>query len=263
MYPIKTKKLRITSKYGNRTITVNGKTTTGFHRGIDITADPNNRNEDIVAFADGVVDSLVRVGRQYGTACYVRLKHSNGKHTLYYHLKSNSIVVKVGETVKQGAKLGVIGTTGNSTGVHLHFQIDKGSSATSEDPYPYLFEGKEFISKSKLKSNEEIADEVIAGKWGNQPDRQKALEKAGYNYEAVRKIVNKKLGTKPAPTVSFKKGDKVYPIKPVDYNGRPLKVWDRSYTITEITGKRAVLSARRGLRLVVWAAVNTDNLRRV
>ena len=44
------------------------------------------------------------------------------------------------------------------------------------------------------KSNEEIADEVIAGKWGNQPERQQRLEDAGYNYRAVQDIVNAKLG---------------------------------------------------------------------
>lgn len=44
------------------------------------------------------------------------------------------------------------------------------------------------------KSNEELANEVLEGKWGNQPERQKRLEEAGYNYQAVQDIVNAKLG---------------------------------------------------------------------
>ena len=49
------------------------------------------------------------------------------------------------------------------------------------------------------KSNEEIADEVIAGKWGNGQDRKNRLTNAGYDYNAIQKIVNQKLGvTKPS-----------------------------------------------------------------
>ena len=44
------------------------------------------------------------------------------------------------------------------------------------------------------KTNEQIADEVIAGKWGNGTDRKQRLEKAGYNYNAIQTIVNNKLG---------------------------------------------------------------------
>jgi LysM repeat protein len=43
------------------------------------------------------------------------------------------------------------------------------------------------------KSNEEIADEVIAGKWGNTPERRARLEAAGYNYSTIQAIVNEKL----------------------------------------------------------------------
>lgn len=61
----------------------------------------------------------------------------------------------------------------------------------------------------------------------------------------------------------FKVGDKVIPIEPKNYDGRSLQVWDKTYHITEIRGDRVVLSARRGSRLVVWAAVNINNIRRV
>lgn len=49
-------------------------------------------------------------------------------------------------------------------------------------------------SNSSKKSNEQIADEVIKGLWGNGTDRKKRLTEAGYDYNAIQKIVNKKLG---------------------------------------------------------------------
>lgn len=64
---------------------------------------------------------------------------------------------------------------------------------------------------------------------------------------------------KPAPAPEpFKVGDTVVPTKLVDYNGTPLVQYDPSYTITQINGDRAVLSARG----VVWAAMNTANIRK-
>lgn len=152
MYPIKANKLRCTSKYGNRQYTYQGRLIKDFHRGVDLVAEPNNRNEEILAFEDGVVTSVQKTGKQYGTGCYVRIKHSNGYYTLYYHLKSGSIVVNKGDKVKRGQKIAVIGTTGQSTGVHLHFQIDKGSSSTSINPYDYVFNNKQFISNNTKPS---------------------------------------------------------------------------------------------------------------
>ena len=58
-------------------------------------------------------------------------------------------------------------------------------------------------------------------------------------------------------TSTFKVGDVVVPIKTIDYNGTKLVQYDKTYTITELVGKRAVLSARGQ----VWAAMNTDNIK--
>lgn len=52
-------------------------------------------------------------------------------------------------------------------------------------------EQKLFLTPIKKKSNKTIAKEVLAGKWGNNPERKKKLIVAGYDYEAIRKIVNK------------------------------------------------------------------------
>lgn len=215
MYPIKSDKVSITSFYGNRTYTYQGKQVKDFHRGIDLIANPNNRNEEIVAFEDGVVTSLRKKGKQYGDGCYVRIKHKNGLYTLYYHLKSNSICVEVGQEVKKGEVLGIIGTTGVSTGVHLHFQIDKGNNSSSINPYDYLFKDKKLIEESQVnkKSIEEIAKDVIKGDFGNYPERKKLLEEAGYIYSEVQSKVNEILSEEKTDTWIPKIGDKVKVIK--------------------------------------------------
>ena len=55
------------------------------------------------------------------------------------------VLVNVGDKVKRGEILGTIGCTGQATGIHLHFQIDKGSNATSINPYDYIFKDKELV----------------------------------------------------------------------------------------------------------------------
>lgn len=152
MLPIKTNSVRVSSPYGNRQYYYQGKLVKDFHTGIDLVPIGCTGNEEILAFEDGIVTGLQKTGQQYGTACYVRIKHDNGMYTLYYHLKSNSIVVNVGERVARGQKLGIIGTTGVSTGIHLHFQIDYGNSNNSINPYDYVFNGKEIINHDSYQT---------------------------------------------------------------------------------------------------------------
>lgn len=152
MLPIKTNSVRVSSPYGNRQYYYQGKLVKDFHTGIDLVPIGCTGNEEILAFEDGIVTGVQKTGQQYGTACYVRIKHDNGMYTLYYHLKSNSIVVNVGQRVTRGQKLGIIGTTGVSTGIHLHFQIDYGNSNNSINPYDYVFNGKEIINHDSYQT---------------------------------------------------------------------------------------------------------------
>jgi len=67
----------------------------------------------------------------------------------------------------------------------------------------------------------------------------------------------------PEPEPEFKVGDKVVPTKLVDYNGTPVVQYDDYYTIFQLNGDRAVLTAPRNGEQVVWAAMNTANIRKV
>lgn len=192
MYPIKTDKLRVTSKYGKREYTYRGKRVKDFHNGIDLIG-----GHEIVAAADGEVVSTRNEGKQYGNGCYVRIKHSNGLYTLYYHLKSGSVTVKKGEKVTKGQVIGIIGKTGKATGVHLHYQIDKGSSATAIDPTEYVLNGKEIVEeapiapeKPKDPANENLlllVRRTIRGDFGNGNNRKTILV-TRYGEETAKEV---------------------------------------------------------------------------
>ncbi len=90
------------------------------HEGIDI-ARPSNFT---IKAADNGVVSSAGAGGTYGNR--IVITHNNGYQTLYAHL--SKIDVKVGQTVERGSAIGVMGATGNSTGVHLHFEVLKNGS---------------------------------------------------------------------------------------------------------------------------------------
>ena len=98
------------------------------HKGIDI-ARPSNRT--IKAADNGKV---VSAGWDGGYGNKIVIDHQNGLRTVYAHLET--IGVSVGQTVSQGSAIGVMGSTGNSTGVHLHFEVYKNGSL--QNPSSYL-----------------------------------------------------------------------------------------------------------------------------
>ncbi len=100
------------------------------HTGIDIAGSGIN-NKPAVAAADGVVIMATWYGG-YGNTVIV--DHGSGITTLYAH--GSQISVKAGATVKRGQTVLRVGSTGNSTGPHLHFEVRKNGSPV--DPLPYL-----------------------------------------------------------------------------------------------------------------------------
>ncbi len=92
-----------------------------FHTGIDLAAPPGT---PVLAAADGTVllTGAQRQGNQYvGYGNYVILQHASGLRTLYAHLLGSA--VRPGDTLHQGQVLGFLGSTGNSTGPHTHFEV--------------------------------------------------------------------------------------------------------------------------------------------
>ena len=127
---------RITRGYGNG------------HNGVDLGWNSSKYNSDqnynvfanckgeVVEIQTGIPNSPGATGtRSWGN--YVLIKHPNGMHSRYAHLKE--VQVSKGQTVDENTIIGIMGNTGNSNGTHLHFEVATGYSSTTRiDPTPYL-----------------------------------------------------------------------------------------------------------------------------
>lgn len=240
----------------NSTMRITGYFKKGVHNGIDIGWNTRKyteaQNFDVYANCYGTVvytqTGYTNQKGATGIASFgnlVKIKHANGRYSLYAHLKQ--VLVKKGVVVDEKTKIGIMGDTGNAYGTHLHFEVRE-ENETRINPYPYLtksiYEYKEDSSLSvyyivqkgdnlssiaskygttwqniyelnkatigdnpnliyagqKLlikkgesphkKTIDELAKEVIQGKWGNGEDRYRRLTQAGYNYDEVQKRVN-------------------------------------------------------------------------
>lgn len=113
LWPLPASINTLSSLFGGRKHPITGKAHK--HTGIDI---PAAKNTHIYAAKSGVVTTSAKHS-SYGN--YVVVSHSDGTSTLYAHMNKRG--VSVGQTVKQGQVVGYVGTTGSSTGNHLHFEI--------------------------------------------------------------------------------------------------------------------------------------------
>ncbi len=106
---------RLSSNFGKRRHPVLGYTK--IHKGTDFAAP---RGTPIYAAGNGVVERASRYG-SYGN--YVRIRHADGYKTAYAHMNKYGPGIKSGVRVKQGQVIGYVGTTGRSTGPHLHYEV--------------------------------------------------------------------------------------------------------------------------------------------
>ena len=157
-YPTRTDS-RVTSRYGSRIHPISKRRL--FHYGLDLAPRvAGTRGVPIYAVRDGIV-----TGRFFDRAGgnMLRIKHDNENiSTGYHHLdlvKNKGMLVHVGDRVKEGQRIGTMGTTGSSTGIHLHFEVIRGtnfnrSSGNHMNPETYL--------------NTVVNRITEDGKWGKQ-----------------------------------------------------------------------------------------------
>lgn len=119
---------RLSSGYGTRVHPITGKVKA--HTGVDFAAP---QGTDIYAAEGGVV-IVAEWWSGYGNT--VIIDHGDNVWTLYGHIRNDGIKVEKGEHVKKGQKIAEVGSTGNSTGPHLHFEVRINGSPV--DPMPYL-----------------------------------------------------------------------------------------------------------------------------
>lgn len=181
------------------------------HKGIDLTGktDVSDGYDDILAFADGEV---ITAGYLSDTGYWVRIRHTDGIITRYMHMKKGSIKVKVGDKVKKGQVIGSMGSTGNSTARHLHFDLSypgktqngyyvASQNVTYVDPLPYIL-GKKTINESKYSTGKYKVVKAVNVRKGASSSSQRVMYE---DFTANAKEQIKNLGGKPEDN-DFPKG---------------------------------------------------------
>ncbi len=115
----------VSSKFGYRVSPITGNRS--FHQGLDIAA---HKGTSVIAAADGIVSFAGRKGR---LGNLIVLDHGHGIVTRYGHLYK--ILVKNGEQVKRGNLIGQVGSTGRSTGSHLHYEVHASGIPVNPETY--------------------------------------------------------------------------------------------------------------------------------
>ncbi|XOV84323.1 MAG: M23 family metallopeptidase [bacterium] len=116
----------LSSQFGQRVDPITGKT--AWHSGVDFAG---RDGSDVIAVASGVVTFA---GKRSGYGKLVEISHANGYVTRYAHHKE--LMVETGEVVKKGEPIGKMGSSGRSTGPHVHFEVLK--NGRTVDPASYV-----------------------------------------------------------------------------------------------------------------------------
>jgi murein DD-endopeptidase MepM/ murein hydrolase activator NlpD len=157
----------VTSRYGHRTDPVNGKK--GFHSGVDMRG---RIGQKIVATADGVVTKAFFNG-SYGR--YIEINHDNGYTTKFAHMKK--LLVKRGDKVKRGQSIGTVGSSGRSTGPHLHYEVCLNKKPLNPSKFMRVDKLTQpvVIPKLSVKVTQKVKHQIIAK--NQNPPSPATLEK--------------------------------------------------------------------------------------
>lgn len=141
---------RISSNFGRRKHPILGYTK--LHSGTDFAAPTGT---PIYAAGDGTVEMARRYG---GYGNYIRLRHANGYKTAYAHMNGFARGIKEGRRVRQGQVIGYVGTTGRSTGPHLHYEVMVNGKKTN--PLKIRVPTGRKLAKAELKKFAAIQQDI-------------------------------------------------------------------------------------------------------
>ncbi|MBO9581540.1 MAG: M23 family metallopeptidase [Sphingobium sp.] len=180
---------RLSSNFGARTDPFNGHKR--MHQGVDI-AGP--LGTPVYATADGVVAVAEFNNGGYGNL--VEIDHGNGLQTRYGHL--SRLIAQPNEFVRRGQLIGLMGSTGRSTGSHLHYEVRIDGNAVN--PLPYIDGTNYEIALANAKSHVDMddVDEIAMG----GPEAKKSSDFGGYNRAPVARktVVHAKAATAKSAT---------------------------------------------------------------
>lgn len=193
------------------------------HKAIDLSYSRDESKNKVLAHTEGKVVKLVKnykttdkTGSSYGN--YVKIKHPNGYYTLYAHLKYGSVTVNKGDKVTTGQIIGVEGSTGRSTGRHLHWEV-RNKLDVKINPTPYLND-----NLPKMENKYTVGNYITL-------EDMRVREGAGTNYK-IKKVKDltpdgKKNATskKPNDDAEYKKGTVFTALEIINKDG---SVWAKS-----------------------------------
>ncbi|MEO1324666.1 MAG: M23 family metallopeptidase [Pseudomonadota bacterium] len=167
---------RLSSRFGKRRHPISGYTR--LHKGTDFAAPTGT---PIYAAGNGVVERASRYG---GYGHYIRIRHAKGYKTAYAHLSRYGRGIKSGRRVKQGDIIGYVGSTGASTGPHLHYEVYKNGKAVD-------------VMRLKLPTGRKLAmDEEVFEAFKVERDRIDAIRQ---DDATLPEFVVATVGAPPAP----------------------------------------------------------------
>ena len=181
-YPFKGR-FKVTCHFGRK-----GAWQCGWHIGTDVVG---LDDKTVRAIADGVVERINAHGKAYGN--HVCIRHKDGMVSLYAHLASAA--VQVGQSIKLGQKVGIMGATGNATGAHLHLELHegryrypaKGTSPLTEkdlvDAWAWI---EDHVGGDDVTDKAEVKDLQIWSKSTGKCVIVKAVNVNGSNYIKLR-----------------------------------------------------------------------------
>lgn len=173
-------KFKVTSPRGYRTL----GGTKEYHGGLDLVA---LEDKTVYAIADGKVDAVPYEANGFGY--YVRQLLPDGRRIYYGHLAKGSIVVKKGQAIKQGDKLGIMGSTGKSTGAHTHIELrPKGTSKQSLDISEFTGIPNKKGTYCVEQTQAEKCEQLIREKCGLSDQTMKYLKAYKYADDLLVKI---------------------------------------------------------------------------
>jgi murein DD-endopeptidase MepM/ murein hydrolase activator NlpD len=115
----------LSSRYGKRNDPFTGKQ--DFHKGLDFAG---KKGSEVIVVGDGVVSWA---GKRTGYGNLIEINHGNGYTTRYGHNQRH--LVEVGEKVKKGQQIALMGSTGRSTGPHVHFEVLQNGKTVNPSKY--------------------------------------------------------------------------------------------------------------------------------
>ena len=169
---------RLSSKYGNRKHPILGYTK--MHRGLDFAAPSGT---PIFAAGDGIIEKAGWNG-SYGK--YIRIRHTGTYKTAYAHLSGFHKRIKIGRRVLQGKIIGYVGTTGRSTGPHLHYEVIKNNIQVN--PMRIKLPAGKNVSKANFNNYRNHVKKILSQKIALEKSNQKN-KIAVNNYNTSRKLI--------------------------------------------------------------------------